>query len=95
MNVPTPFDVPPEPGAALLRVESLGQNGLRNSGEPLVLRDPDGVVRSAFPGAGDATEGFSVARLQPEAPDVPESFGTHAEPGASPGAENAVEQPLP
>ncbi len=85
------FDISPVAGTLMLRLESLGNGGIRNTGEPLVLRDATGAVRSAFPGLGGAPEGFSTARRKPWAPDVPESFAVHAEPGASPGAPNVVE----
>jgi hypothetical protein len=45
-----PADVPPPPGALLVRVgRSLGESGLRNAGEAIFLRDPLGRRVSAAP----------------------------------------------
>jgi hypothetical protein len=85
------LDVVAAPGTPLLRVPQLGKNGLGNTGEPLVLRAPDGAVVSRFP-AMKPKAGVSVARRTPWAlDDEPGSFALHAAPGASPGEPNVVD----
>lgn len=84
-------DVPPKEGVSLVRVPTLGKNGLSNSGEALTLSDASGRVLSRIPAIASAHAGVSIARRSPSAPDdAPESFAEHAAPGASPGAENSV-----
>jgi hypothetical protein len=83
------LDVAPAPGTPLLRVIRVGENGLSNSGERLVLRDASGTELSRFP-ALTSTPGRSIARRQPYSlDDDANSFAEHAPPGASPGAPNA------
>lgn len=77
----------PAPDAVPVIVSSLGENGLRNSGEAVELRGPDGFVHSAVP-AGSPGSGRSWARREPWAHDGISSFSMHGEPGASPGAPN-------
>jgi hypothetical protein len=85
-------DVPPAPDTALVRLPSLGKNGLSNAGEPLLLLDDNDVVVSSFPGRASEREGVSQARRSPfELDDAPNGFGPHASPGASPGSTNVVE----
>jgi hypothetical protein len=85
------FDVAPQPGTLLVRVEHLGKNGLSNSGEPLRLTTPAGDVISTFPAVAAPNAGVSVARRTPSASDLdPASFAPHASPGASPGAANVL-----
>jgi len=85
------WDIAPQPGTALLYLDELGKNGLANSGEPLLLRSPDGAVVSRFPSLPRPKPGVSVARTAPFALDgEASSFGLHAAPGASPGAPNVV-----
>ncbi len=69
-------------------VPSLGQNGLKNSGERVELRDAEGRVLSAFPAqAGKA--GQSIARMSLwSSDDDPTQFVLHPAPGSSPGAPN-------
>jgi hypothetical protein len=77
----------PAPGTRLLRVPHLGKNGLSNAGEPLGLRDPDGVVVSRLPSTPKPKPGRSLARLTPAAPDgLAASFALAA---PSPGRANA------
>ena len=84
------WDVAPPPGTTVLRLTSLGRSGLANSGEPLLLRAPEGSIISRFPGTPKPKPGVSVARVTPWAlDDDPASFALHAAPGASPGAPNA------
>ena len=83
------LDVTPPAGTALLRVPRLGQNGLSNGGERIILRDAAGAELSRFP-AMAASAGQSVARKQPYSlDDDPTAFAEHGPPGASPGAPNA------
>jgi len=79
----------PAPAAAALPlwVEELGSNGLRNSGERVELRAPDGSIQSAML-AKKSAEGISLARTSPWAADQLDSFANHGAPGASPGADN-------
>ncbi|MCA9639841.1 MAG: lamin tail domain-containing protein [Polyangiaceae bacterium] len=83
-----PFDLSPSKEVQLIVVEQLGKSGLSNSGEPLILRDPDGDLVSAIPPLKHDKPGYSVARRTPELSDVLISFQTHGAPGASPGEAN-------
>ena len=86
------WDMAPAPGTPLVRVASLGKNGLANSGEPLELWSPDGVVVSRWPRLPKPKAGISVARRTPASlDDDPGSFALHAADGASPGAPNQVD----
>lgn len=88
------LDVLPAPGTRLVRLPSLGDAGLANSGEPLRLRDRDGRLLSLFPSVPARHAGVSIARRAPDASDDDAaSFGEHAAPGASPGAENTLAEP--
>lgn len=82
ISVPTPAAT-----AVPLWVEELGGNGLRNSGELVQLRGPDGSMQSTML-AKKTPEGISLARNVPWAPDEMGSFASHGAPGASPGADN-------
>ena len=62
--VPNASDVPPAPGAHLIRVPALGKSGLSNAGERLALLDSAGLECSALP-ALPAKPGQSLARLHP------------------------------
>jgi hypothetical protein len=85
------LDVSPLRGTRTLELESLGQSGLANGGELLRLSDASGRVLSRFPALAASEAGVSLARRAPEAPDdESSSFGPHANPGASPGAPNAL-----
>lgn len=76
-------------GAIIVRVPSLGANGLSNSGEEVQLVSASGQVQSRFAARGTSTGGVSVARVTPEAPDgIETSFAMHGDPGASPGTAN-------
>lgn len=84
-------DVPVPPSVAVLALPTLGKNGLTNSGERLELRSASGEVMSEFPALPKPKAGISVARREPSAvDDASDSFGFHAEPGASPGAPNTL-----
>ncbi len=83
-------DVTPAPGTALIQVPSLGERGLSNAGERLVLVGREGVL-SSFPAFAASHPGVSWARASLDADDGdPSSFGEQASPGASPGAPNQL-----
>jgi hypothetical protein len=85
-------DVPPALGTALVRLPSLGRNGLSNSGEALALIDASGATVSAFPAQASERAGVSIARRSPlELDDAIDGFAPHANPGASPGTSNIVQ----
>jgi hypothetical protein len=85
-------DVPPQDGAAMVRVNELGKNGLSNTGELLTLRDASGRAVSRFPALPKPKAGISVARREPWlVDDDPESFAYHLGAGSSPGGPNQVE----
>jgi len=84
-------DVAIADGVSVLRLPTLGSNGLSNSGEELRLISASGQLASRFPARAASTAGVSIARIAPDAPDdAPQSFVPHAAPGASPGAKNAL-----
>ena len=90
----TGVDVPPGAATQLIRLPTLGKNGLTNSGEALLLRAADGATLSRFPAVSSPHAGVSIARRDPaDADDVASAFGEHAEPGASPGAPNVLRAP--
>jgi hypothetical protein len=73
----------------VLRVATLGSNGLSNSGEEVRLLSVSGELQSRFPAHTASKGGVSIARVSPEAADDAEaSFAPHGDPGASPGAAN-------
>jgi hypothetical protein len=76
------------PGTLLLRVPALGQGGLSNEGERLLLRDAAGAVLSTFP-AMKAKSGVSNVRVAPDAMDADaDSFAPSPNGSATPGAPN-------
>ncbi|APR81994.1 Hypothetical protein A7982_07343 [Minicystis rosea] len=79
------IDPCPAPGTLILRVPHLGKNGLSNAGEPIGLRDENGVIVSQLPIAPKPKPGKSVARRAPALSDSSESFAI-ADP--SPGRSN-------
>jgi hypothetical protein len=82
---PSMSDVPPAPGARVLRVPQLGTSGLSNSGESLALIDADSNVLSALPALA-AKAGESLARRHTYSPDDdPNAFSTGT---PTPGAPN-------
>lgn len=86
-------DVPVASGTHVLELPTLGERGLANSGETLMLVGAEGVV-SRFPALSAEHAGVSWARRTPDAPDdLASSFAEHAKPGASPGAPNAFDDP--
>jgi hypothetical protein len=82
---PSASDVPPAPGARLIRVPQLGTSGLSNSGESLALIDANSVVISALPAVA-AKAGQSLARRHSwSLDDDPSAFSTGT---PTPGAPN-------
>jgi hypothetical protein len=84
-------DVPLETAALQIQMPALGKGGLSNAGEPLILKDPTGQIRSSFPALASKRAGVSLARRQPDSfDDDAAAFGEHAAPGASPGRANQL-----
>jgi hypothetical protein len=83
-------DPMPEPGTLILRVESVGKNGLSNEGEPLKLLDAGGTVVSRFPAAPKPKAGRSVIRIHPKAVDELESSFMLCAVFPSPGSVNLM-----
>lgn len=83
-------DVVPDGRAVPIVVESIGKQGLANSGEEILLENPAGKLVSRVPALA-GKEGVSVVRTHPLAPDVATSFRAHGAPGASPGSSAAPE----
>lgn len=75
-------DVIPDAASVPVVVPTLGDNGLRNSGEEVSLRSEDGQILSSIP-AIPARAGESVARRDPWATDARDSFEVTSPP--SPG----------
>jgi hypothetical protein len=73
---PGSLDPSPVSGALLVRLDrALGDSGLSNAGEVIVLRDPQGRVVSAYSNqlgsaSGKSFEGRSVQRVDPSRCDV-------------------------
>lgn len=67
------LDEVPHPDTIPVSVPMLGQNGLRNSGEEVSLRNSEGRILSSIP-AIPAGSGESVARLEPWSSDEGYSF---------------------
>lgn len=78
------FDVAPALGVPLLRVPTLGGNGLSNAGEPLVLVDPSGLVVSRVPAIATPHAGRSLCRRWPFGLDD-DSEGAFVEAAPTPG----------
>lgn len=86
-------DVPIPPEVRLVPLPTVGVRGLSNSGEPLSLVGPEGVI-STFPALAAQHAGRSLARRAPGAADsAASSFAEHGGRGASPGAPNTFEPP--
>jgi hypothetical protein len=82
---PSASDVPPAPGARLIRVPELGTAGLSNSGESLALLAADSTVVSLLPALA-AKAGESLARRHTYSLDGDASAFTTGTP--TPGAPN-------
>ncbi len=83
-------DIVPDAAAVPIVVERVGVAGLGNAGERVALVSADGETVSMIPALPAKRPGVSWARKSPWAPDVADSFGMHAAPGASPGADNVL-----
>jgi Big-like domain-containing protein len=82
-------DPPPGPEAILVRVTgSLGQSGLRNSGERVEIRDAAGTVLSSYGGYLDVASepGRSAVRTDLAGCDVPASWALSEAGASTPGA---------
>jgi hypothetical protein len=84
------LDPVPNANTALLRMPSLGNSGLTNSGELLRLQHRSGRDVSRVPALPATKSGFSLARRTLDAGDTASDFAIHAPPGASPGAPNTL-----
>jgi len=82
------YDPAPAPATLILRVPEVGQNGLSNEGEPLTLRDGNGVLVSRFPAMPKPKAGMSVMRIHPKAIDEVEGSFVVSPELATPGAVN-------
>lgn len=89
------LDVLPTAGTAVLRLTSLGNAGLSNSGELLRLQHRSGREVSRVPALSAAKSGVSWARRTLDAGDTASDFTLHAAPGASPGGPNTVAEKAP
>jgi hypothetical protein len=80
-------DVPPPPGALLVRVgASLANAGLRNAGEPLFLRDPLGRRVSAAPATPRPRPGVCIIRVADDMrTGAPEAFAYDPDGRCTPG----------
>lgn len=79
-------DAVPVATAVRIVVDQIGRGGLRNDGEMLELLDPDGRLVSLVPAIA-TKPGKSVARIDPLAPDLPESFSLEEPTPGSPNQE--------
>jgi hypothetical protein len=84
------LDLVPSADTAVLRMSSLGNAGLSNSGELLRLQHRSGREVSRVPALSATKSGFSWARRSLDAGDSASDFALHSAPGASPGAPNSV-----
>jgi Lamin Tail Domain len=80
------WDVRPPEGSLLIRVPQLANNGLKNAGEPLLLRDGEGTIVSRAPATPKPKEGLSIARRDPKALDGEDGAFERREP--TPNAPN-------
>lgn len=82
------FDPAPAAGTLIVRVPTLGKNGLSNQGEPLLLRDGDGRTVSRFPATPKPKSGVSVMRVAPMALDELEDSFVRSPELPNPGGPN-------
>jgi hypothetical protein len=83
-------DPPPAPDTLVLRVATLGGDGLSNEGERIALRDASNAVISTFP-AIKTKNGVSIARSAPDALDDDiDVFQPSPDGRATPGARNTA-----
>jgi hypothetical protein len=84
-------DPQPAPKALLIRLDAtLGNDGLANTGEPIVLRDPHGTLVSAYGSHHAAVSkdmnGRSIERVSPSACDTRNNWRPNPEGRSTPGA---------
>ncbi|GEM_PF-2154141 len=84
-------DQVPDAGSLPIFVDSIGKNGLRNSGERVSLRDSSGRILSEIPAIA-TPPGVSLARRSPWLGDQKSSFTVSSGDGSSPGLKNDVEE---
>jgi hypothetical protein len=91
--VPNDPDVVVPPTTLLIRVPSIGKNGISNGGEALRLIDASGRAVSTFPAMAAKDPGVSIVRLSTWTPDEDLwAFGPHEPPGASPGSPGGLSE---
>jgi hypothetical protein len=78
------WDLSPAPGTLLLRVPRVGKSGLANSGEPLLLRDPQGAIVARFESRAAPKPGVSAAVADLQADDFTLEASDPPTPGAPP-----------
>jgi hypothetical protein len=88
-------DAPVPPGTPLVRIgASIGSGGLRNAGEPIFLRDPEGRRVSAAPREPAPRPGVCAVRASSDGRTGRHgSFVLDAEGGCTPGAADRVPAP--
>lgn len=89
-NLQSPVDKKPHPKALLIRLdETLGNNGLANSGEPLFLRDAHGSIMSTYgnhvQSAGKPANGSSVERIDFTQCDIASNWRANVKGTSTPG----------
>jgi hypothetical protein len=93
-----PEDVAPAPGSVLVRISgsTIGQGGLANGGERVILVDAAGGVLSTFTARRDVSSsawaGRSLERVDPAGCDVGNNVAGNLTHAATPGARNSVEK---
>jgi hypothetical protein len=80
-------DPTPRPGSPLIRLDKmLGQNGIANTGEVVVLRDAEGRLVSSYGGhVAKPVNGRSIERRPLDACDVPSAWRLNESNGSTPG----------
>jgi hypothetical protein len=82
------METAPPSVTTIIRLKSLGKNGLSNSGEEVRLIGPDGSVLSSVPALASPKQDCSVERIDLDGPDDrPASFRI-SQKGGSPGLPN-------
>ncbi len=97
-NEHEPSDVSASSGTPIVRIRggTLGESGLANGGETVLLLDPVGRIESAFTPSFDASStswsGRSLERIRPAGCDVRANVAPNQTHSATPGAVNSVER---
>ncbi|PIE05713.1 MAG: hypothetical protein CSA75_03340 [Sorangium cellulosum] len=81
-------DTAPAPETLLIRVDRVGSSGLSNGGEPLRLRNSLGETVSSVPSISSKEQGWSIARVVPDALDSLYASFAFGQEGGSPGKTN-------